>query len=148
MQTILPEMIPKIIADKDEISIYYIMEQRGVAEARRVYHEAFGVPVNDKTIDAEIEGYFLDDISGQRRYLPRRLLLALLLREGAGRGRGKPKSIEKRLHHARAKHRYDKVREAGKSQDEAIEIVRKDFKISAEAIRDGRVNRKRKPNRA
>ena len=94
--------------------IYYLIEDRGLAEARVAYKARYGRSCTAKEIDAEIDKLFRDwfragdspDIPNFRPTIevPPDLLLGLLLREGSGRGRGRLPSISQR--HARARKAY------------------------------------------
>jgi hypothetical protein len=142
-------MIAKIISDKDEAGIYAILEWRGVGAARDAYQKAFGVPVDSKGIDKEIEGHFLDLFDGQRRYVPARILLALVLREGgSGRSKGPAKSVARQISDEWAIRYYKRLVKNGMRAEDAAEEAAKLSMLTAGQIKDGRPNRPpRKPRR-
>jgi hypothetical protein len=135
----------------DEISIYRIIEQRSLTQARRAYRRTYGRSHDDKAIDAAIELCFLDWVNepGPLR-VPAYLVLALLLREGfAGRGRG-GRTTWQRISAARALQPFrklrDRLKDAGQpaSRDKATEEISKHSGLPVEVILDGRPNRKRR----
>jgi hypothetical protein len=115
------------------VQIYYLMEDRGLTEARFAYKAACGRPHTAKEIDAEIEELFRDwtggyfdenDIQGFDRTIevPPKLLLGLLLREGSGRGRGRlPLSAEQRLiRYRKVDHAYQQFQMLGAAWKDAM----------------------------
>jgi hypothetical protein len=82
----------------------------GLAEARRAYQEAFKRPVNHKSIDEEIIRLFENAVGGEvprfKVEVPVDLLLALVLREGFGRGRGRRKPLWQTIADARALEKF------------------------------------------
>jgi len=97
----------------DEISIYRIIEQRSLAQARRAYRQTYHRSHDDKAIDSGIELCFLDWVNepGPLR-VPAYLVLALLLREGfAGRGRGHGRTTWQRISAAHALQPFRKLRD-------------------------------------
>ena len=138
----------------DEISIYRIIDQRSLAQARRAYRQTYRRSHDDKAIDAGIELCFLDWVNepGPLR-VPAYLVLALLLREGfAGRGRGHGRTTWQRISAAHALQPFrklrDKLKAAGKpasyARDKAAEEISKHSGLPVETILDGRPNRKRR----
>ena len=146
-----PEDYPYLSPDQ----IYDLIEERGLTEARLVYKARYGRPCTDKGIDAEIDALFRDwargyfdenDNQGFERTIevPPHLLLGLLLREGSGRGRGRPSRTAKQREMAYRKdyHAYQQFKELkaklkakwlaegksrswseGEAEDEALKII-------------------------
>jgi hypothetical protein len=133
----------------DEVSIYRIIEQRSVTQARRAYRQTYRRSHDDKAIDAAIELCFLDWVNepGPLR-VPAYLVLALLLREGfVGRG---GRTTWQRISAARALQPFRKLRDKLKAargkpapyaRDKAAEEISKGL---PETNLDGRPNRKRR----
>ena len=90
--------------------IYYLIEDRSLAEARVAYKARYGRSCTAKEIDTEIDklfrnwarGEYLDQndnpVFAPTIEVPPHLLLGLLLREGSVRGRGRrPMTVRQRL---------------------------------------------------
>jgi hypothetical protein len=171
-----PEDYPDLSPDQ----IYYLIEERSLGEARLAYKERYGRPYNAKEIGAEIDELFRDwaggyfdenDIQGFERTIEvaPHLLLGLLLREGAGRGRGRPRGDIRQLH-ARFQRAYyahrkfkklragwkDALIAAGKEKpwaadeayEEALEAVSKWYGLPKNTIlRPGRIRRRKRPTK-
>ena len=131
----------------DEVSIYRIIEQRSLTQARRAYRQTYRRSHDDKAIDAAIELCFLDWVNepGPLR-VPAYLVLALLLREGFAGRHGR--TTWQRISAARALQPFrklrDKLKAAGKpasyARDKAAEEISKRSGQPVETILDGRPN--------
>jgi hypothetical protein len=157
------KVIGRLVREKDfhqliEYIFFLANEDHDLAEARVVYRAAFGVRFDDKIIDKEIERQFVDDTISESRSnvkLPAKLVLALILREGfAGRKRGKSKSPEQvrtdSILMRRRKKLIDELRQSknlsfADAAGRAAEVLSKQSRHSISAIREGRLDRPRRP---
>jgi hypothetical protein len=131
--------------EPDWFAIYDLIDRRGLKAARGAFLDAAGVSHDDPSLDVEIEQAFLDWVSrpGPLKLDPR-LVVALILREGfAGRKQGSHKPLFRKLTHARAMAHYKKLRTKRLTADEAAKETAAKYKMSVDAIRDGRPNRVR-----
>ena len=159
--------------------IYYLIEDRGLAEARVAYKARYGRSCTAKEIDAEIDKLFRDwfrdgdsmdtPIFARTIEVPPHLLLGLLLREGAGRDRGRPRmTVRQRIAHSRkvdfAHEEFKKQKAALKDKliaqdkmkrwaadeahEQALEEVSESFGLPKNTIlRPGRIRRRKRPTK-
>jgi hypothetical protein len=157
--------IEEIIRDKDAGQIWFtLFDWLGLAEARRAYCEAFTRPANDKSIDEEIINLFEKAVGGEvprfKVEVPVDLLLGLILREGFGRGRGRPKPLWQTIADERALERFKRRAHelatptrgkprliAGKARLQAAQEISQKSQLSVPALLDGRPNRPSRPKK-
>jgi hypothetical protein len=168
---------PEDYPDLSPHEIYYLIEERGLTEARVAYKAKYRRQCTAKEIDVEIDKLFREWIRDwdQNDYsvlaptieVPPDLLLGLLLREGAGRGRGRlPLTVRQRIeryrevdrayqefkeHRAALKDKliaagHPKIWAAGEAHDKALKAISERSGLPEDTIlRPDRKRRRRRP---
>jgi hypothetical protein len=131
----------KLSASPGERDEAYVKDAKNLKQARERYHEQFGMNVDDRKIEAEIEKCYDRDenpLPNREIPLPSHLVLAILLRKGAaGSMRGAKRTpVGAALFNTRdliyAQCRID----GGEKKDDVVRDVAKNSSLSEVAIRD------------